>query len=235
MEQNVGELAPHRAKSRCDGDPAQPSQTRRMRCARKQKEDRAPVEEGADPNANLTEAAAGEGGNKRARKSVHHVKQECKQKIIAEMDQIVTGLIEKAKRGSYNEAKLLLTIADKDDGKKAEDKAAQAAADASLAELLLGQLGAVPKTKAPVKKKGGKRKKASGKVGSRATSASRKRQKQPSLEVPEAPKKEAEPIIPEEPQGAAEPDTAEPVPAIGKSPDGLSAANRAKEQAGGQT
>jgi hypothetical protein len=211
---NVGELAPHRAKSRRDEDPAQRSQTRRMRCAPKEKDDRAPVEEGAEPNASLTKAAAGEGGNKRARKSVHHVKQECKQKIIAEMDQIVTGLIEKAKRGSYNEAKLLLTIADKDDGKKAEDKAAQAVADASLAELLLGQLGAVPETKAAVKKQGGRRKKASGKVGSRATSPSRKRQKQPSLEVPEAPKKEAEPTIPEEPQGAAEPtDTAEAVPA----------------------
>jgi len=186
-----------------------------MGCARKQKEDAAPVEEGAEPNASLTEAAAGEGGNKRTRKSVHHVKQECKQKIIAEMDQIVTGLIEKEKRGSYNEAKLLLTIADKDDGKKAEDKAAQAAADTSLAELLLGQLGAVPKTKAPAKKQGGRRKKASRKVGSRASSPSRKRQKKLSLDVSEPPKKEAEPITPEQPQRAAEPaDTAEPVPAI---------------------
>jgi hypothetical protein len=86
------------------------------------------------------------------------VKQECKQKIIAEMGQIVTGLIEKAKRGSYNEAKLLLTIADKDEGKKAEDEAAQAAADASLAELLLGHLGAAPNPAAPVKKRGGRRK-----------------------------------------------------------------------------
>lgn len=213
---DVGELAPHGAKSRREGAPAQRSQTRRKRCARKQKEVAAPVEEGAEPNASLTEAVAGGGGKKqRTRKSVLHVKRECKQKIIAEMDQIVTGLIEKAKRGSYNEAKLLLTIADKDDGKKAEDKAAQAAADASLAELLLGQLGAVPETKAPVKKKSGRRKKASGKAGSRATSPSRKRKKQPSVEVPEPPEKKAEPITAEETQGAAEPtDTAKPVPAI---------------------
>jgi hypothetical protein len=131
-----------------------------MRSARK--ENAAAIEQCAELDAPVTEEgtpAGGKAGKKRTQsKSARSVKQECKQKIIAEMGQIVTGLIEKAKRGSYNEAKLLLTIADKDEGKKAEDKAAQAAADASLAELLLGHLGAAPKPAAPVKKRGGRRK-----------------------------------------------------------------------------
>lgn len=134
MEQSGGGSALHHVKAR-GGDPAQRSQTGKMRSTRK-------------------EDAAVIGRPKSARR----VKRECQQKIIAEMGQIVTGLIEKAKRGSYNEAKLLLTIADKDEGKKTEDKAAQAAADASLAELLLGHLGAVPKPAALVKKRGGRRK-----------------------------------------------------------------------------
>jgi len=140
---------------------SQRSQTRRMRSTKK--ESAAVIEQGAGLNAgSVTDEvmpAEDEAGKPRKRpKSAHSVKQECKQKIIAEMDQIVDGLIEKAKRGSYNEAKLLLTIADKDDGKKAEDKAAQAAADASLAELLLGQLGAAPESAVPAKKRGGRRK-----------------------------------------------------------------------------
>jgi hypothetical protein len=115
---------------------------------------------GASPMPEEVTPKAGEAGQQRKRpKSAHSVKRECKQKIIAEMGQIVTGLIEKAKRGSYNEAKLLLTIADKDDGKKGEDKAAQAAADASLAELLLGHLGAAPESMAPAKKRASRRKK----------------------------------------------------------------------------
>lgn len=164
MEQSAGGSAPHDAKSASSGDPAQRSQTRKMRSARK--ENAAVIEQCAELDAPVTEEgtpAGGKAGKKRTQsKSARRVKQECKQKIIAEMGQIVTGLIEKAKRGSYNEAKLLLTIADKDEGKKTEDKAAQAAADASLAELLLGHLGAVPepapKPAAPVKKHGGRRK-----------------------------------------------------------------------------
>jgi hypothetical protein len=126
------------------------------------KESAAVIEQGTGLNAgSVTDEvtpAEDEAGKPRKRpKSAHSVKQECKQKIIDEMGQIVTGLIEKAKRGSYNEAKLLLTIAE-DDGKKAEDKATQAAADASLAELLLGQLGAAPESAVPAKKRGGRRK-----------------------------------------------------------------------------
>jgi hypothetical protein len=140
---------------------SQRSQTRRMRSTKKA--NAAVIEQGAGLNAGpVTEGvtpAENEAGKQRKRpQSAHSVKQECKQKIIAEMGQIVTGLIEKAKRGSYNEAKLLLTIADKDDGKKADDKAAQAVADASLAELLLGQLGAASESAVPVKKRGSRRK-----------------------------------------------------------------------------
>jgi hypothetical protein len=139
---------------------SQRSQTRKMRSTRKG--NAAVIDQCAELDTLVTgevTPADGKAGKQRTRpKSAHSVKQECKQKIIAEMDQIVTGLIEKAKRGSYNEAKLLLTIADKDEGKKAEDKAAQAAADASLAELLLGHLGAAPKSAVPVKKRGGRRK-----------------------------------------------------------------------------
>lgn len=139
---------------------SQRSQTRRMRSTKK--ESAAVIEQGTGLNAgSVTDEvtpAEDEAGKPRKRpKSAHSVKQECKQKIIDEMGQIVTGLIEKAKRGSYNEAKLLLTIAE-DDGKKAEDKATQAAADASLAELLLGQLGAAPESAVPAKKRGGRRK-----------------------------------------------------------------------------
>jgi len=161
VEQNAGGSTPHHAKSTRSGDPAQRSQTRRMRYTKK--ESAAVIEQGAGLNAgSVTDEvtpAEDEAGKPRKRpKSAHSVKQECKQKIIAEMDQIVDGLIEKAKRGSYNEAKLLLTIADKDDGKKAEDNAAQAAADTSLAELLLRQLGAAPESAVPAKKRGGRRK-----------------------------------------------------------------------------
>ncbi len=153
-----------------------------MRSAKK--ESAAVIEQGAGLNAgSVTDEvtpADGKAGKQRTRpKSVRSVKQECKQKIIAEMGQIVTGLIEKAKRGSYNEAKLLLTIADKDDGKKAEGKAAQAAADASLAELLLGQLGAAPEPAAPAKKRGGRRKT----VGSSTKAGLAPRSEEPAVPV----------------------------------------------------
>ncbi|MGA2962024.1 MAG: hypothetical protein ABSD96_10145 [Candidatus Korobacteraceae bacterium] len=141
--------------------------------------------------------ADGKAGKRRTRpKSAHSVKQECKQKIIAEMGQIVTGLIEKAKRGSYNEAKLLLTIADKDNGKKTENKGAQAAADASLAELLLGQLGTVPESAGASKKRGGRRKPAGRSAKARADSPRPRRQKQP---LPGNPKVPAEPTETTEP------------------------------------
>jgi hypothetical protein len=147
--------------------------------------------------------ADGKAGKQRTRpKSANSVKQECKQKIIAEMGQIVSGLIEKAKRGSYNEAKLLLTIADKDNGKKTENKGAQAAADASLAELLLGQLGTVPES-AEAKKRSGRRK-TTGSSKAIAVSRSRRRQKAPSTKTPEAP---AEPKAPTGPAETAEPAT----------------------------
>ncbi len=160
MEQSAGGSALHHAKSGRGGGAAQRSQTRTMRSTRK--ENAAAIEQSAESDGLVTEEVTPADGKVRKKptrsKSAQSVKQECKQKIIAEMGQIVTGLIEKAKRGSYNEAKLLLTIADKDEGKKAEDKAAQAATDASLAELLLGHLGAAPKPAAPVKKRGGRRK-----------------------------------------------------------------------------
>jgi len=121
------------------------------------------IEQGAELNASsatdeVTPAEGKAGKQRKGPKSARSVKWERKQKIIAEMDQIVTGLIKKAKQGSYSQAKLLLTIADKEDGKKAQGKAAQAAAGASLAELLLGELGAGHESAAPAKKRGNRRK-----------------------------------------------------------------------------
>ncbi len=132
------------------------------------------IEQGAEFKASLVIAeitpAEGEAGTQRQRpKSVRSVKWACKQRIIAEMDQIVTGLIEKAKQGGCSQAKLLLIMADKDDGQKAEDNAARAAADTSLAELLLKQLGGAPESAVRVKKRGSRRKSAGGSTKAGAT------------------------------------------------------------------
>ena len=154
--QNGDGVPARRGKSAPGGNSARRSQGRKTRSARK--ENAAAVnaaagnvnEEGEGLDAgSAAEVTAGK-ASKRPR-TAQKVKQECKEKIIAEMGQIVTGLIEKAKRGSYNEAKLLLTIAEKEDGKRVEGKSAQAAADASLAELLLGQLGGDGKPAAAAK------------------------------------------------------------------------------------
>jgi len=151
---------------------SQRSQTRRMRSTKK--ENAVAIEQGAEIKASLVIAeitpAEGEAGTQRQRpKSVRSVKWECKQRIIAEMDQIVTGLIEKAKQGGCSQAKLLLIMADKDDGSKPEDKAARVAADTSLAELLLGELGGAPKSAVPVKKRGNRRKSAGSSTKAGAT------------------------------------------------------------------
>ena len=91
-------------------------------------------------------------------KSVRSVKRECKQKIIAEMDQIVTGLIEKAKRGSYNQAKLLLTIADKDERQKGGGQSGASGSRRLTGEVAAGAVGCVPEPAVPAKKRGGRRK-----------------------------------------------------------------------------
>jgi hypothetical protein len=161
----------------------------------------------ASPASEEVIAAEGEAGKARKPKSAKNVKQECKKKIIAEMDQIVTGLIEKAKRGSYNEAKLLLTIADTDDGKGAEEKAAQAAADASLAELLLGQLGA-SESATPVKTRSSRRKGVGRPSKKGVASRSRRRLKQPSAETAELPQ-QPDQVAPEMPKSE---EPADPVP-----------------------
>jgi hypothetical protein len=145
----------HKVEQNAGG--SQRSQTRKMRSTKK--ENAVAIEQGAELNASLVieevTPAEGEAGTQRKRaKSFRSAKWECKQRIIAEMEQIVTGLIEKAKLGGCSQAKLLLTIADKDDGKEAEDKAAQTAADTSLAELLLGELGAAPESAVPAKRRG---------------------------------------------------------------------------------
>ena len=151
---------------------SQRRQTRRMRSTKKK--NAVAIEQDAVIKASLVieevTPAEGEAGTQRQRpKSVRSVKWECKQRIIAEMDQIVTGLIEKAKLGGCSQAKLLLTIADKDDGSKPEDKAARVAADTSLAELLLGEFGGAPKSAVPVKKRGYRRKSAGSSTKAGAT------------------------------------------------------------------
>ena len=144
-EQSAGGSAPHRAKSARGGEPAQRSQTRRMRSTRK--ENAAVIEE-AELDATVTEEvmpADGKAGKRRTRpKSAHSVKQECKQKIIAEMGQIVTGLIEKAKRGSYNEAKLLLTIADKDERQEGGEQSGASGSRRFAGRVAAGAVGCGP-------------------------------------------------------------------------------------------
>jgi len=174
--QNGDGVPARRGKSTPGGNSAGCSQGRKTRSARKE---------------NAAVSGAGEGRDAEASKrprTAQKIKQECKAKIIAEMGQIVTGLIEKAKRGSYNEAKLLLTIAEKEDGKRVEDKAAQAAADASLAELLLGQLGGDGKPAAKAKAGGRKRKS----TGKRRKSGAAKRRR-PTAKAPELQEQQAKP------------------------------------------
>jgi hypothetical protein len=143
---------------------SQRSQTRSMRSTKQAKA--GAIEQGGELNASLvieevTPAEGDAGRQRKQAKSFRSAQWECKQRIIAEMDQIVSGLIEKAKQGGCSQAKLLLIIADKDkdDGKKA-DRAAQAAADSSLAELLLGELDAAPESAGTAQKRGARRKRA---------------------------------------------------------------------------
>ena len=152
---------------------SQRSQTRSMRSTKQAKA--GAIEQGGELNASLvieevTPAEGDAGRQRKQAKSFRSAQWECKQRIIAEMDQIVTGLIEKAKQGGCSQAKLLLIIADKDkdDGKKA-DRATQAAADSSLAELLLGELGGAQKSAVPVKKRGYRRKSAGSSTKAGAT------------------------------------------------------------------
>ena len=129
------------------------------------------------------------------------------------MGQIVTGLIEKAKRGSYNEARLLLTIAEKEDGKRVEGKSAQAAADASLAELLLGELGGDGKPVAAAKA-GSKKRKSTGKR--RKTGAASKRRpgsKRPAKKTAKAAELEPEQQQPSPELPEQQPDQSLPVKA----------------------
>ncbi len=190
--QNGDGVPARRGKSTPGGNSARRSQGRKTRSARKEN---AAVVNAAAGNVNeegegldagsAAEVTAGK-ASKRPR-TAQRVKQECKEKIIAEMGQIVTGLIEKAKRGSYNEAKLLLTIAEKEDGKRAEEKSAQAAADASLAELLLGHLGGDGKPATAAKARGGKRKSTGKRRKSGAVSKRRRGPKQPAKDTAKAP------------------------------------------------
>lgn len=118
---------------------SQSSQPRRTRSAQKclPEKHKAELEM---PSTSVEAAPAKNTDGKRARKkSARRVKRECKQKIISEMDQIVNGLIKKAKQGGYNQAKLLLTLADGNDEVGKAAKAAQTT-ESSLAELLLEQL-----------------------------------------------------------------------------------------------
>ena len=161
-----------------------------------------------DASAEVTAGKA----SKRPR-TAQRVKQECKEKIIAEMGQIVTGLIEKAKRGSYNEAKLLLTIAEKEDGKRVEGKSAQAAADASLAELLLGQFGGDGKPAAAAKARGRKHKSMSKRRKNGAASKRPRGPKQPAKKTAKLPELERQPSpeLPEQQQDQPLPVKAESV------------------------
>ena len=215
-----GDGVPHRrGKSAPGGNSARRSQGRKTRSGRK--ENAAAVnatagnanEEGEGLDGSAAEVTAGK-ASKRPR-TAQKVKQECKEKIIAEMGQIVTGLIEKAKRGSYNEAKLLLTIAEKDDGKRVEEKSAQAAADTSLAELLLGHLGEDEKPAAKAKA-GGRQRKSTGKRRKSGAAPKRRRgPKRPAKETAKAPELQQEqqrqpsPELPRQQQDQALPVKAE--------------------------
>ena len=198
--QNGDGVPARRGKSKPGGNSARRSQGRKTRSARKEN---AAVVNAAAGNVNeegegldagsAAEVTAGK-ASKRPR-TAQKVKQECKEKIIAEMGQIVTGLIEKAKRGSYNEAKLLLTIAEKEDGKRVGEKSVQAAADVSLAELLLGQLGGDGKPAAAAKARGKKRKSTGKRRKSGAASKRRRAPKRPGKETAKAPELEQEPSL----------------------------------------
>jgi len=183
--QNGDGVPARRGKSTAGGNSAGRSQGRKTRSARKENAAASEASEGLDAGSAAEVTAE---ANKRPR-TAQKVKQECTAKIIAEMGQIVTGLIEKAKRGSYNEAKLLLTIAEKEDGKRAEEKAAQAAADVSLAELLLGQLGGDDKPAAKAKARSSKRKS----TGKRRKSGAASKRRRPTAKAPELQEQQASP------------------------------------------
>ena len=78
------------------------------------------------------------GENKR--KPAEQVKQECQQRIIDEMGEIVGGLLEKAKDGSCQHAKFLFDFAGVEAG--GAEASSPARADESLAALLLSGLDA---------------------------------------------------------------------------------------------
>lgn len=189
--QNGDGVPARRGKSTAGGNSAGRSQGRKTRSARKENAAASEASEGLDAGsaAEVTAAVSGTREASKRPRTAQKVKQECTAKIIAEMGQIVTGLIEKAKRGSYNEAKLLLTIAEKEDGKRAEEKAAQAAADVSLAELLLGQLGGDDKPAAKAKARGSKRKS----TGKRRKSGAASKRRRPTAKAPELQEQQASP------------------------------------------
>jgi len=211
--QNGDGVPARRGKSTPGGNSAGRSQGRKTRSARK--ENAAVSEAGEGRDASSAAEATARKASKRPR-TAQKVKQECKEKIIAEMGQIVTGLIEKAKRGSYNEAKLLLTIAEKEDGKRVEDKAAQAAADASLAELLLGQLGGDGKPAAKAKARSRKHK-STGKRRKSGAASKRRRPKQPAKETAKAPELPEQQAKPQPSPELAEQQRDQPLPAKAES------------------
>lgn len=70
------------------------------------------------------------------------VKKRCKQKVMAQMDVIITTLIKKAKEGSCSHAKFLIDFADEDEKSEECGTTVTEEDESSLAELLLRRLDA---------------------------------------------------------------------------------------------
>ena len=87
------------------------------------------------------EEAAAQESAPRNRQTARGKKKECKEQVVNEMDQIITGLIRKAKQGSVSHAKFLLDFAEEEPGAEAApDESGKDAAGESLAEVLLQRL-----------------------------------------------------------------------------------------------
>jgi hypothetical protein len=128
-----------------------------------------PAKQRAQPDQSGTGPPAATPGAKQVRaKPARRVKKQCKQQVVNQMDQIITGLIRKAKEGSVSHAKFLLDFADANavgaqpatgkKGRRSAQEKASAEGD-SLAELLLHRLdgesegpsAALPAAKAPTR------------------------------------------------------------------------------------
>ena len=99
------------------------------------------VKKEVDESKEQPGGAADKPGAPRRRQTARGKKKECKEQVVSEMDQIITGLIRKAKQGSVSHAKFLLDFAEEEPG--AEAAAAESEKDAageSLAEVLLQRL-----------------------------------------------------------------------------------------------